>query len=150
MTVNKLPVEQISKLADDVRLIKDFAENHNFDTSLLTANVTPPTNISTKFDLPLISMFFFILLVLCAIALIKFWEPSDNTSVNTSVNKSVSDFIFIIGLVFSIIASIAAHIRFQDKIVTSIVVIGLLMVLFIGAGIFSPEEAVDKVGNFAK
>jgi hypothetical protein len=146
MTVNKLPVEQISKLADDVRLIKDFAENHNFDTSLLTANVTPPTNISTKFDLPLISMFFFILLVLCAIALIKFWEPSDNTS----VNKSVSDFIFIIGLVFSIIASIAAHIRFQDKIVTSIVVIGLLMVLFIGAGIFSPEEAVDKVGNFAK
>jgi predicted membrane channel-forming protein YqfA (hemolysin III family) len=142
MTVNKLPIAQISKLADDVRLIKDFAENHNFDASLLTANVTPPTNIYSKFDLPLISMVSFILLVLCAIAVIKLWEPP--------LSPSVSGFMFIIGLAFSIIASIAAHIRFQDKIVTSIVVIGLLMVLFIGAGIFTPEEAVDKVGNFAK
>ena len=138
----RIPIEQISKLADDVRLIKDFSENHNFDTRLLTANVTPATNSIKTYDLPLISMISFILLVLGAIAVIKLWDPSLSTSVN--------GFIFIIGLACSIIASIAAHIRFKDKIVTSIVVVGLLMVLFIGAGIFTPEEAVDKVGNFAK
>jgi len=142
MTENKLPIEQITKLADDVRLIKDFAENHNFDTSLLTANVTPGKSTNKKFDLPLISMVSFILLVLCAIAVIKLWEPP--------LSISASGFMFVLGLAFTIIASIAAHIRFQDKIVTSIVVIGLLMVLFIGAGIFTPEEAVDKVGEFAK
>ena len=40
----QLPIEQITKLAEDVRLIKDFAENHNFDTSLLSENITPPPN----------------------------------------------------------------------------------------------------------
>lgn len=142
MTGKKLPIEQISKLAEDVRLITDFAENHNFDTSLLTANLTASKNTNKNFDLPLISMVSFIFLVLCTIAVIKLWEPPLSTP--------ASGFMFIIGLAFSIIASIAAHVRFQDKVVTSIVVFGLLMVLFIGAGIFTPEEAVDKVGELAK
>ena len=142
MTEKKVPIEQITKLADDVRLIKDFAENHNFDTSLLTANVIPGKSTDRKFDLALISMVSFIFLVLCAVAVIKLWEPPLSTS--------ASSFIFVLGLVFTIIASMAAHIRFQDKVVTSIVVVGLLMVLFIGAGIFTPEEAVDKVGELAK
>ena len=87
-------------------------------------------------------MLSFIVLVICAVAVIKLWKPA--------LSPSVSSFIFIIGLAFSMVSSIAAHIRFQDKIVTTIVVIGLLMILFIGAGIFTPEEAIDKVGEFAK
>ena len=141
MTDNKLQLEQITKLADDVRLIKDFAENHNFDTSLLTA-ISPAKNTGAKIDLPLIAMISFIFLVFCAVAVIKLWNPPLTTPAN--------GFMFIVGLAFSIIASVAAHIRFQDRTVTTIVVIGLLMVLFIGAGIFTPKEAVDKVGEFAK
>ena len=139
MTANKVPIEQITKLAEDVRLIKDFAENHNFDNSLLTVNVSPA---NAKFDLPLIIMISFISLVLCTVAVINFWTPPLSTT--------ASSFIFVVGLVFATIASMAAHMRFQDKIVTTIVIVGLLLVLFIGAGIFTPKEAVDKVGEFAK
>ena len=31
----ELPIHQITKLADDIRLIQNFAENYNFDNSLL-------------------------------------------------------------------------------------------------------------------
>jgi len=31
----EIPVRHISKLADDIRLIQDFAENFNFDNSLI-------------------------------------------------------------------------------------------------------------------
>jgi hypothetical protein len=33
-----LPVHQIAKLADDIRVIQNFAENYNFDNSLLKAS----------------------------------------------------------------------------------------------------------------
>ena len=39
MSDNKLPIEQITKLANDVRLIQNFTENHNFDNSLLEAKL---------------------------------------------------------------------------------------------------------------
>lgn len=141
MSEQKVPIEKISKLAEDVRLIKDFAENHNFDTSLLTADIVPATNKS-KFDIPFIAMVAFTLLVLCMIGVMKFWEPPLSTS--------VSSFLFLVGLVFVGIASMAAHIRFQNNIITSIVVVSLLLVLFIGAGIFTPKEAVEKVGEIVK
>jgi len=142
MSDKQLPIEQIAKLAEDVRLIKDFAENHNFDTSLLTAKLSPKDNSSKKYDNCMIVMVSFICLVLATIAVIKLWSPPLSTSQNS--------FAFIVGLVFIIVSSMAAHIRFQDKTVTGIVVVGLLMALFIGAGIFTPQEAVDKVGQIAQ
>lgn len=41
MSGKPLPIEQIAKLAADIREIKDFAENHGFDTSLVQATVSP-------------------------------------------------------------------------------------------------------------
>ena len=142
MTSNKLPIEQIAKLANDVRLIKDFAENHNFDTSLLSAQVTPAPNAEKKADLPLIIMIASMVLLICMVAVLKFWTPP--------LGNAASSFIFLVGLLFTIIASMSAHMRFNNSVVTAIVGIGLLMVLLIGAGVFTPKEAVDKVGEFAK
>jgi len=139
--VNKVPIAQIVKIADDVRLINDFAENHNFDSGLLSADVTPSKEGNPKKDLALYSMVVFIILLLAAIAFIKFWSPP--------LSSVVISFIFIVGLVFATLASVAAHMKFQDKIVTGIFMVGVLMALFVGAGIFTPEQAVDKVGELA-
>jgi len=141
MADNKIPIDQIARLADDVRLIKDFAENHNFDSSLLTANVSPSSESESKADSALYSMIGSIVLLLVSIAVIKFWSPP--------LSSVAISFIFIVGLVFATLASVAAHRKFQDNIVTGIVVIGVFMVLFIGTGIFTPEQAVDKVGELA-
>jgi hypothetical protein len=141
MTSN-VPVDQIKALAEDVRLIKDFAENHNFDASLLNAKVSPSKNSTTDKDWPLVSMIACIIFVLLSVAAIKFWQPP--------FSQSVSSFVFVVGLIFATLAAMSAHMKFKDNIVTIIAIIGLLMVLFIGAGIFTPEQAFDKVGEFSK
>jgi len=138
MSANQIPIEAIAKLADDVRLIKDFAENHNFNGGLLSASIAP----KRKYDTPLLAMIGCMLIVVALVAVVKFWNPPLSTSAN--------NFIFLIGLIFATIASMTAHMRFQDKVVTSIVAVGLLMVLFIGAGIVTPQEALNKVGELAK
>jgi len=138
MSANQIPIEAIAKLADDVRLIKDFAENHNFNSGLLSASIAP----KRKYDTPLLAMIGCMLIVVALVAVVKFWNPPLSTSAN--------NFIFLIGLIFATIASMTAHMRFQDKVVTSIVAVGLLMVLFIGAGIVTPQEALNKVGELAK
>jgi len=138
MSANQIPIEEIAKLADDVRLIKDFAENHNFNGDLLSASIAP----KRKYDMPLLAMIGSMLLVVVLVAVVKFWNPPLSTAANS--------FIFLIGLIFATIASMTAHMRFQDKFITIIVAVGLLMVLFIGAGIITPKEALDKVGELAK
>lgn len=74
MSENRLPIEQIAKLADDVRLIKDFAENHNFDNSFLNVSVVPAVS-SKNHDTPCIVMIVSMLLVLVSTAVILFWSP---------------------------------------------------------------------------
>ncbi|NMS64349.1 hypothetical protein, partial [Vibrio parahaemolyticus] len=93
MTGN-IPVEQIKALAEDVRLIKDFAENHNFDASLLNANVAPSKEPPATKDLPLICMIVFIVSLILSIAAIRFWQPP--------FDQAQTSFVFIIGLVFMI------------------------------------------------
>lgn len=141
MTSN-VPVNEIKALAEDVRLIQNFSENHNFDASLLRAEVSPYKQSPSKIDFPLISMVACILLVVLSIALISFWQPP--------FSPKLSGFVFVVGLVFATLAAMSTHMKFKDKMVTGIAIIGLLMALFIGAGIFTPEQAVDKVGAFAK
>lgn len=141
MSENKVPIDQIAKLADDVRLIKDFAENHNFDNSFLTASVVP-AKYSKSHDIPLIVMIVSMLLVLASAAVILFWNPP--------LSKAMNNFVFLIGFLFTIFATMSAHLKFKDNVITGAVVIGLIMLLFIGGGIFTPKEALDKAGELAK
>jgi hypothetical protein len=139
---NKLPIDQIAKIADDVRLIQNFAENHNFDSSFLTAEIVPSEtkrNAKKSIDYPLYSMGFCMFLVLVCIAVIKFYTPPLSTEMNS--------FVFLIGLLFTIIATMSAQMRFKENTITIIVAVGLLMLLFIGAGIFTPEQALDRASS---
>ena len=109
MTSN-VPVDQIKALAEDVRLIQDFAENHNFDASLLKAKVSPPKKSISQKDWPLVSMIVCIMLMLLSIAAIKFWHPP--------FSQAVSSFVFVVGLIFATLAAMSAHMKFKDKMVT--------------------------------
>ncbi|MGY2463225.1 hypothetical protein [Vreelandella sulfidaeris] len=131
-----IPVDQIAKLAEDIRVIKDFAENHNFDGNLLKAQITPsPKNSKIKFDWPLISMVISIIAVFVILAFMKFYEPS----------QGASAYLFVVGLLFSTIAVMCTHLRFKDTTITIISAFGLFLILFIGAGIFTPKEAFDNI-----
>jgi hypothetical protein len=139
---NKLPIDQIAKIADDVRLIQNFAENHNFDSSFLTAEVVPSEtarNARKPIDYPFYSMVISMFMVLASIAVIKFYTPPLSTAMDS--------FVFLVGLLFTTIATMSAHMRFKENTVTIIVSIGLIMLLFIGAGIFTPEQALDRASG---
>jgi len=139
--MKNLPIDQISKLADDIRTINNFTENHNFDASLLTVAVTPKKVNSSAFDWPIIGMFFFIFLIVGVLAIIKF---------NESLSIASSNFLLLVGLIFAVLSSVCSHLKFKDRMITGLTLVGLVVVLLIGAGIFTPKEAVDQIKDFAK
>lgn len=62
----------------------------------------------------------------------------------------MNSFVFLIGLLFIISATMSAHLKFKNNVITGVVVIGLILLLFIGTGIFTPKEALDRAGELAK
>lgn len=139
---NKLPLEHIAKIADDIRLIQDFAENHNFDSDLLNANVIPKKGSkSGKWDWSLICMFVFLGLVVLVLAILKF---------SSSLSEGASSFLFLLGVLFGTLSTMCTHMRFQDRSITIIVAIGVFLVLFIGAGIYTPKEAIENIKGIGK
>jgi hypothetical protein len=134
---NNLPLEKIAKIADDIRLIQNFAENHGFDTGLIQATVTPSLpDISEKWNWPLISLIVFPILLMAVLAMFAFYE---------TMSPKTANFLLVVGLLFVIGASVAAHNKFDNSVITSIVCIGLIAVLLVGAGVFTPREAVDRL-----
>lgn len=134
-----LPIAKITRLADDIRLIQDFAENHNFDSGLFSASVIPSKNRQNNpMDIPLISLIIALLVLAILIGFFKFFH---------GLSDDLKNFLFLIGILVATFATISTHLRFQDKIVTVIMTVGLFLFLFIGSGIFTPEEAVTKIEN---
>lgn len=139
---NTLPIKEISKLADDIRLIQDFAENHNFNSNLLNAEVTTKSkSILSIRDWPLVGFFISMALVVCVIAILKFYSPLSNNA---------SSFIFVIGILFATISIACSHMRFGNVTITIVVAIGLFLFLFIGADIFTPQEAITNLKELKK
>lgn len=136
-----LPIEQITKLAEDIRLIKDFAENHNFDASLLKAKITPANASAKASDLPLILLTTSIFLLLLVLGILNFSGP---------YSQKASSFIFVIGMLLVVSAAASAHRKFKDNVVTTIFATGLIFVLLVGAGIFTPKEAADRLQQLRK
>jgi hypothetical protein len=138
MSNKPLPIDQIRKLAEDVRLIKDFAENHNFDASLINAAVSPTGSSAKSWDWPMIATFLFVAILLGCIAVLNFWEP---------LSSAATKFVFTVGLLSAVLASISIHKKFDNTTITIITCVGLVVVLLIGCGILTPKEAV---GEFQK
>jgi predicted transporter len=56
----------------------------------------------------------------------------------------------LVGIIIAILASVCSHLRFKDKTITGITIVGLVAVLFVGAGIFTLKEAVIQITDLAK
>ena len=136
MTQKMIPIGEIKSLADDIRLIKDFSENHNFDASLINASIGPKSDNPKPWDWPLICASVFTVLVVSTIAVLTFWD---------GLSITAEKFIFVLGLLFAGLASLCVHKRFDNTTMTIISALVLWIFLLVGAGIFTPKEAVSEL-----
>ena len=136
MTQKTIPISEIKSLADDIRLIKDFTENHNFDASLINASIGAKNDNSKPWDWPLIFASVFTVLVVSTIAALNFWD---------GLSITATKFIFVLGLLFAGLASLCVHRRFDNTTMTIITGVVLSIFLLVGAGIFTAKEAVSEL-----
>jgi hypothetical protein len=136
MSQKPIPIREIKELAEDIRLIKDFAENHNFDATLINATVEAKSSKLESWDWSMIFGAFFTILVVGTIASLNFWAGLPPTA---------SKFIFTLGLLFAGLASVCIHKRFENITMTTISGLVLVVVLLIGGGVITPREAVSEV-----
>lgn len=134
-----LPVDQIAKIADDIREIKDYAENHGFDAGLFNVSVRPATKSSApkaSFDWPLWLMVGFFLGVVGIAAALIFVE---------ALTSKQTTFAVVVGLLFVVVATMSTHLKFKNGTVTFIAAFGACTLLLVGAGLITPKEALDGV-----
>lgn len=136
MSQKSIPIVEIQKLAADIRVINDFAENHNFDTSLISATVEPTGQGNGAKDWSFIGAAVFAFLLFVLLAALNFSEV---------VSSATLRFCFVVGLLCAVLATLCMHKRFDNKTMTIIAGIGLLAILLIGTGVLTPREAVDEI-----
>ena len=141
MIGKSVPIEEIKQLANDVRTIRDFAENYNFDASLIDAQVEPKRTSIHSWDWPLILTAIFVVALVVAVGVLSFWE---------NLPSSWTKFLFTLGLLAAVLSSICLHKKFENNTITIIAGLGLVFVLLIGAGIFTPKEAVVELQKLQK
>ncbi|MFM5508197.1 hypothetical protein ACET6U_04355 [Aeromonas rivipollensis] len=136
----KTPVEQIQKLADDVRLIQEFSANCGFGENLLLVNIAPDKKQKSKWSWPLFTMICGVILMIAMLGALKF----------VTLEKATTDFMFLLGVLFGTMVVVSTHIKFNNTAVTIIMTIGMFMLLFVGTGILTPKEAMDNIKDLKK
>ena len=137
-----MSLEQIAKAAEDVRTIQKFQDesiNHGFQSDLISAVVTPSVK-TKKTDWPLLCMSLFIIVVILLISPRFFIE----------LTPKIDNLFMVLSLVAGTLVVLSAHIKFNDKFVTFIVSVGMLVVLSIGFEVLTPKEALEEVKEIAK
>jgi len=132
---NDIPVEQISKLADDVRTIENFAANNNFDSTLVSAEVTAGHR-STTDGKDVAGIFLSAVALIAIIGVFTF---------NSDLSEPLSRFLFLIGILVVGLTSACVHLKFRENTVTWIVAISASLCLVVAAGIFTPREAIELI-----
>lgn len=136
---DKLPIEEIKKLADDIRTINGFVENHGFDGSLFSVDVTPNSETRAR-DWPLIGIFIAICVCLGLVLLKIFGDFNGNWSIG----------LLVITLVSATTAIMCTHLRFDNNAVTIIAGVGIIAFVAIGFGIMTPKEAIEKAEQLTR
>lgn len=139
MTQQKLSIDDIKKIADEVRLIKDFSENHNFNAGLINASLSPAAPSKNDHDWPLIIAFLSALFLLFAIGAYNF---SDDLS------QKAAPVVFVLCLIFGGISTMAVHKRFENLTLTLIAGGVLLAAMLIGCRVFTVQEAISEAKSY--
>lgn len=137
MALQGKDIEDIHKLADSIRVIEGFTENHGFDGSLFNVRVSsgnPSQAESKKTDLPLIGFFVSVLLCLGAVGVNVYFD----------IDTKISTLLLLLGIISAGLAVMAAHLKFKNTGATTIITCFLLAVLVIGFEIYTPREVADK------
>lgn len=139
LSKDKLPVDKIKQIADDIRVINGFVENHGFNGNLFQVDVSPQGTLK-KIDWPLVGLA--VSAIVCLIiVLIKVFGGFDGAA-------SVG--LLLIGFAAATVTSMCAHLRFNNNVVTFIVAVGAIGIIAVGFGVITPREAIEKAEQFAK
>lgn len=133
----KMNVEEIRKLADDIRVIKNFTENHNFDSSLFSVDVSPRNPTPSSVTESNITFWFFVGSIVIALGCVF-------ANVYFDIQSKHSTLLLLSTLFFSGVATMTAHLKFKNSGATAIIACFLIAVLVIGYGIYTPREVADK------
>jgi len=135
-------LEKTNKIVDNIKIIEGKFKNNGFNDNLFTKGNTNQTNnkSSTAKDWSLIVLIisFIAIFVLILINII------------VHIEGEVVRLLWTTSLFFVLLASLSAHLKFKNITYTVITGLGLIVVLLIGLGIFTPEEAVEKASQIYK
>jgi hypothetical protein len=133
-------IEDIHKLADSIRVIEGFTENHGFDGSLFDVNITSgkptPAEIKER-DFKLIGVFISILVAAIAVGCNVYFD----------VTSKVSMLLLLSGIISAGFAVMLTHLKYKNNGATVIIACFLLIVLVIGFDIYTPREVADKAAE---
>ena len=132
---NQVPIEQIAKIADDVRTIENFAANNNFDSSLIASRIIPGSN-SRSAGWLVLAIVISVTILVAIICAFLFWPE---------LPEAVNRFLFLIGILDVGLISACVHGKFRESTITWIVAIATSVVLLVAAGIFTPREAIEII-----
>ena len=142
MPLDRLSLDQISKVAEDVRTIERFQDealNNGFNPKLINASIVPG-NSPKLFDWSLI-IFLLSLFLVFAVVVCQQMLGAQGTLYNLMLLGS---------LLISTLCVMSAHLKFGQLTVSIIVATGLIVLLAIGFGILTPKEAIDGAKEIAK
>ena len=135
----KIKYEEIRQLASDIREIKDFTENHGFDSSLLEVEISPkntsaPEKESNSIQYILVFAIIGVLALSCV-------------NVYFDISDKYSTICLLSGLALAGIASMTAQLKYKNSIATGILTSSLLAVIAIAFNIYTPREGVFSLIN---
>ena len=139
MSQQKLSVDDIKTLAAEVRLIKDFSENHNFSSGLINASLSPAAKVANYTDWPLITAFGAAVALITALVGYNF---------SVELNQKIITLVYVVCLLLGGISTMAVHKRFENLTVTLIAGGVLSSMILIGCGVFTPQEAVSEAKSY--
>ncbi|MBT1120726.1 hypothetical protein [Stutzerimonas nitrititolerans] len=127
-----LDPEAIKELADNIRVIENFAGNSGFDKDLLMVKPVAPVNPDSflkkheKWVAKTILLSVFLLLVS---ALVLEWVTGKHALL-----------VFVVGMIVTVIGSCYLHKLYGNVTFTTIAGVGGLLILLVAVGVVSPQQ----------
>ncbi|WP_299013279.1 hypothetical protein [uncultured Photobacterium sp.] len=142
-------VKQIKELAADIREIKDFTQNTNFDMSFFNSAVSHSNPVNPAPEIKPVNMgnnkdWHIIILVLCVLGL--FGLIAANALL--TIDPKLTVLLMVAGLIMITFAIMSIHLKFNNQGATLIAAFFFIAVVLIGFEIFTPREIADKAETF--
>ncbi|MGF1680188.1 hypothetical protein [Photobacterium minamisatsumaniensis] len=138
-------ITQIKELAADIREIKDFTKNENFDASVFNTAINrtrvdvpepkvEPVKRKNGTDWHIVIIGFCVIGLFCLIAV----------NALLTLDPKHTGLLIVAGLIAVTFAILSIHLKFNNQGATIIVAVFFVAVVLIGFEIFTPREIADK------